>query len=378
MGIDRRLRIAHVSDCFAPRTGGIETQVAALAEQQRRAGHLVRVITATPTDPSADAAVDVAVPVERITVRLPGDLPIHPRTRARVLASLRADPVDVVHIHAGVVSPFAWGAARAVRAAGLPGLVTVHCVWGPLARPGFAVADGVIGWTHWGLQLAAVSDMAAATVARALPRAAPVLVTPNGIDPEAWRTTPIPGSPNVLRAVTVSRLAPRKRILALMDIWAAASKELAARGIRLEATLVGDGPLRERAERRARDRGLDVRFTGRLNPVDIRPVFASADVFVQPSVRESFGIAALEARTAGLPVIARSQTGSTAFITDGRDGVLVDDDDGVVEALVRIGVDPQLRATLTTAARSEPTAQGWPAVLEAVDRAYRAAIARRP
>ena len=44
------MRIVHVSDCFAPRTGGIETQVGDLARHQARAGHEVHVLTATLGD----------------------------------------------------------------------------------------------------------------------------------------------------------------------------------------------------------------------------------------------------------------------------------------------------------------------------------------
>ncbi|MGI9197554.1 MAG: glycosyltransferase, partial [Candidatus Nanopelagicales bacterium] len=109
------MRIAHVSDCYAPRTGGIETQVRSLALAQHARGDDVRIITASPGHEGVRAGADVVdgLPVERIALSLPGEIPVHPRTRARVLASLRAAPVDVVHVHAGVISPFAWGAVRA-------------------------------------------------------------------------------------------------------------------------------------------------------------------------------------------------------------------------------------------------------------------------
>ena len=368
-----RLRIAHVSDCFAPRTGGIETQVAALARKQRDAGHSVRIITATPGSGDAGTGLEV----QRITAPMPMDLPVHPRTRSHVVSALQRDPVDVVHVHAGVVSPFAWGAVRAVHQLGLPALVTVHCVWGPLARPTFAASDALLRWSAWGIQVAAVSEMAAAVVASAVPRLAPVLVTPNGIDPAQWTVTPQGSAPGVLRVVSVSRLAPRKRIAALLSVWARAARRLEAVGVRLLPTLVGDGPLRDRAQRQADRLGLRVEFTGRLDPAGIREVLGRCDVFVQASVRESFGLAALEARTSGVPVIARSQSGSTAFITDGLEGLLAEDDSALVEAIVRLGCDPALLATLTAHDRQVEPAQAWPQVLARVDDAYAQAITRR-
>ena len=53
---------------------------------------------------------------------------------------------------------------------------------------------------------------------------------------------------------------------------------------------------------------------------------AEADVFVAPALLESFGIAALEAQAAALPVVGRSGNGLSDFIADGEGGVLVDSD----------------------------------------------------
>lgn len=146
------MRIAHVSDCYFPRTGGIETQVRALAGRQAASGADVRIITATPGHGAVyagDDAVD-GLPVHRVAAHLPFELPVHPRTATEVGHLLQSHPVDVVHVHAGVVSPFAWGAIRAATTQGIPTLVTVHSVWGPLARPGFGLSDALLRWTRWG------------------------------------------------------------------------------------------------------------------------------------------------------------------------------------------------------------------------------------
>ncbi|WP_460371026.1 glycosyltransferase family 4 protein, partial [Actinocorallia lasiicapitis] len=105
-----------MSDCFLPRLGGIEVQVDDLARAQRSVGHDVRIATATP-GPAGSG-------VDRVGVRLPWGLPVLGSIRS-VLDSF--DP-DVVHIHTGVVSPFAWRAMRECR--GVPAVVTVHSLWG--------------------------------------------------------------------------------------------------------------------------------------------------------------------------------------------------------------------------------------------------------
>ncbi len=367
------MRIAHVSDCYLPRTGGIETQVRALALRQAADGADVRIVTATPGHDGVFAGDDVVdgLPVHRLAAHLPFELPVHPRTRREVGALLDRAPVDVVHVHAGVVSPFAWGAVRAAAERGLPTLVTVHSVWGPLARPGFTASDALLRWTGWGVTISAVSSVAAERIARALPGVGDVLVIPNGIDPGQWHVEPEPAVPGTLRVVTVMRMAPRKRTLPLVRILGAASEALQP-ATRLEAVLIGDGPERAGAERWVRSRGMDgaIRFTGRLDRERILEVFARSDVYLQPSVKESFGLAALEARTAGLPVVARSQTGTTEFVRDGVEGLLADTDGGLARALVRLGREPELTARLAEHNRSHAPAEAWPAVLATVRRAY--------
>lgn len=374
------MRIAHVSDCYAPRTGGIESQVKALATRQAAGGRDVRVITATPGHGQVRSGRDIVdgVPVQRVVANVPFELPVHPRTRREVGRVLDADPVDVVHIHAGVISPFAWGAVRAARERNLPVLVTVHSVWGPLARPGFGVSDALTRWSSWGVTLSAVSDLAAERVHSAVPRAGDVLVVPNGIDPADWSITPGTSSSEALRLVTVMRLAPRKRTLPLVRMIDVARRRLAGE-VDVTATIIGDGPMLQRAQKEARSRGVAdaIRFTGRLDRSGILDVFAASDVYVQPSIKESFGLAALEARTAGLPVLARAQSGTTQFIHDGIEGLLAVDDPGMVGALVRLGHDRSLLDQMTQHNRTVPPDETWPNVLTTVDEAYRAAGARR-
>src|SRR5437868_1545383 len=65
-----RVRILQVSDCYLPRLGGIEVQVADLVRMQREAGHEVEVATATRGEPLPG--------VHRVVARMPFDLPVHP------------------------------------------------------------------------------------------------------------------------------------------------------------------------------------------------------------------------------------------------------------------------------------------------------------
>lgn len=86
--------------------------------------------------------------------------------------------------------------------------------------------------------------------------------------------------------------------------------------------MVGDGPDRNDAEEEARALGVEehVHFLGRID--DVAPLLASADLFLLPSNRESFGLSGLEALACGVPVIGCNVGGLPEVVRDGETGVL--------------------------------------------------------
>jgi glycosyltransferase involved in cell wall biosynthesis len=377
------VRIAHVSDCYLPRLGGIEVQVHGLARRQRLAGHDAHVITATPFarhDRTRDDVVD-GVPVHRVTADLPYELPVHPRPGREVLRVVDAVGSDVVHLHVGVLAQFAQGAAQALVRAGVPLVVTVHSLWGP-ATGLFRLADLLVRWGEWPAVLTAVSEAAARPVRAALRGRAEVGVIPDGIDPGEWRVEPVPRPPGEVLVASAMRLAPRKRPLPLLEALREVSGGLQPPS-RLRAVVAGEGPQR-RAMERYRDRhdlGW-VELPGRLDTGQLRDLYARADVYAAPAVLEAFGIATLEARTAGLPVVARAGTGVEEFVTDGVEGLLAPSDDTFAAALHRLVADPALRERIATHNRRVPPAVGWDEVvrrsLDAYERAARLVPVRAP
>jgi len=353
--------------------------VQGLASRQAAAGHDVRIITATPGHGQHRSGIDEVqgLPVVRIAARVPFDLPVHPTVRSSVLRVLRQERIDVAHVHTGVASPFAWGGLRACRQANCAAVVTVHSMWDRLSRGGVRVLDRTAWGLSSGVVLTAVGASAAMRVQSAL--GVPVRVLPNGIDTRAWRVEHLPVTDETnaaLRVVGVLRLAPRKRAMALMHVIAQAHE---ATGGRIDATIIGDGPESGRVERfiDRHDLRAAVTLTGRLSHPRIRAHFARSDAFVQASVRESFGIAALEARAAGLPIIARDQSGTAEFVRDKVEGLLAADDRGLVAALVELQADRQLRREIREHNTAIAPKQDWSNVLVDVEEAYRLSLARR-
>lgn len=118
---------------------------------------------------------------------------------------------------------------------------------------------------------------------------------------------------------TASRLVPLKGIVYLIRTMALLRAEFP--DLRLE--IAGSGPERAALEEEIGGLGLAdrVRFLGWQ--ADLERVLAGWDVFVQPSLKEGFPLAALEAMASGLPVVATSVGGLPELVENGRTGWLV-------------------------------------------------------
>lgn len=391
----RPLRLALVCDWYPPRVGGIEMHVRALAEQLAAAGHAVDVITtaagcrgdAAPETGAGDDDPGGSVRVRRLALAcVPHfNIAVAPRTVATVAAAVADGGYDLVHAHASVVSPLAFAGAAAASRLGIPGVLTHHSVLGRAAAL-LAAADRVTGWTRWRVLHTAVSPLVADEVRTAANRAGAgrelaVHVLPNGIHPEAWAVArrphrarglavgaPAAGGPGggegAFHVASVMRLAGRKRPRALVEI-ADCVRQALPLGMRLHLRVAGDGPERKAVEREVARRGLEsvVELLGWQPRERIRALYAESDVFVLPSILESFGIAALEARCAGLPVVAMRRAGPAGFVRDGVEGLLADDDAHMAAQLVRLATDDRLRAGIARHNRGTLPEETWPAVL---------------
>jgi glycosyltransferase involved in cell wall biosynthesis len=371
------LRVAHVTDFYLPRCGGIELQVRDLAHRQAAAGYDVTVITATPGGavPLDRGGSGEGVQVRRLAESglMPGQ---NPEVRAALRATLRAGRFDVVHVHAAPWSPFAFTAAA--LADERPTVLTMHSILGP-AEMGARLLRPFWRFHAWPVVWTAVSDVAARPLRRLVGDQIEVHVLPNGVDVPSWRVRPTARETNDVVALAVMRLTGRKRGLPLLRVLKAAREQLPA-DVRLRAMIIGDGPKRSDLERFLvrHDMTEDVVLAGRRPRADVRTALARADVFLAPAILESFGIAALEARCAGVPVVARAESGTAEFIRHGREGLLADSDAAMAYALAALAADPAARARIAAHNRTVAPASDWNTVLERTASLYRLAGAVTP
>ncbi|HEY9227108.1 MAG TPA: glycosyltransferase family 4 protein, partial [Gemmatimonadaceae bacterium] len=343
-----------------------------LATRLTGAGHDVVVITPTPGASNVDG-----VRVHRI------EAPLAPVFRFLTTAggvrligeALAAERADVVHCHVSIVSPAAMGGALQAERRQIPTVITFHSVVPRTDLVAHAV-NATLSSGTWRVKYTAVSERVARDV-RPVAGAQTMTVLRNGVDVGAWRVDPIARPSGPVELISVMRLNAKKRPFALVDLMRTLRERPASVDVRLR--MVGDGPLRTSLERVIRRHYLHdrIQLLGARSRYDIRALFAESDVFVLPTVRESFGLAALEARCAGLSVVAMRASGVSELIEHGREGLLAGSDAELTQHVRTLVDRPDLRAAIANHNRSTAPACDWSQVLDAHLALYREAIALR-
>jgi glycosyltransferase involved in cell wall biosynthesis len=362
-------RIALVCDWYLPRIGGIERHLARLADHLTAAGHSVTVITPMKGARSERPGVQIQHVPARL---LPGaGLIWTPTAFGRIGTAIRSGGFDVVHVHGSIISPAAFAALYHAQRAGLPTISTTHSCLGGFTST-FRRLDRWCRWSRWPVLYSAVSERVARELRPILhPRR--VLVLPNAVDPDGWHLPHRPPG-DLIAMACVMRLVRRKRGAVLLRAVQRVCAELPP-DRRVCLQIAGDGPERRRLEAQARSLGLGgtVRFLGALTPPEVKALLAASHYFVLPSILEAFGIAALEARAAGLPVVAMRESGVQEFIQHGRDGLLADNDGQLAEHLLRLATDDELRTRITEHNHRTAVTCTWDRILAAHLTAYQQA-----
>jgi len=275
-----------------------------------------------------------------------------------MLASMMADVaetqrLDVLHVHYAM--PFATSAFLAkqlVAPRRLPVVTTLHgtdiTVVGQ--QPAF------FRMTKFSIEssdrITAVSQALKDATVESLGIHKPIEVIPNFVDldvfaPRRRRTHMLaPAGTRVL--MHASNFRPVKNVEMVVRIFAAVHERMDARLV-----MVGDGPDKPRAELLARELGVSrhVLFLG--NQEVMEELLPLADVFLLPSSTESFGLVALEAMSAGVPVVASRVGGLPELVESGVTGFLVPEGnlDAHVRAVMSLLEDGALRRRFGRAGR---------------------------
>ncbi len=164
--------------------------------------------------------------------------------------------------------------------------------------------------------------------------------------------------PEQLLVTLVSRMAQEKNL----DLAFTAFRAIQQHNPNARFLLVGDGPERKRLQ----DANPDCLFVGMQTGIALAEHYASGDLFLYPSMSETFGNVILEAMASGLPVVTFNYAAAREYINNGENGstVTLDDEAAFIQASVNLVQDSTLRQRQGQAAYQTAQTLSWEKVVE--------------
>lgn len=376
------LRIALITETYPPEVNGVANSILRVVTGLRARGHAVQVIR--PRQPAADVCTPQC---DGETVLTRGmALPMYSHLRMglpshRLLRALwQQQRPDVVHI--ATEGPLGWSALRVARQLGLPVCADFRTNFqaysrfygvGWMRRPIMGYLRSFHNGCHGTMvptdtlrtQLTRDGFGALSVVARGVDTQ---LFSPVRRD-RALRASWNAGDDDVV-VLHVGRLAPEKNLTVLV----AAFQQLQQVCPRARLVVVGDGPSRHTLQAGCPG----AVFAGFRTGEDLAAHYASSDIFLFPSLTETYGNVTPEAMASGLAVVAFDDAAAGQLIAHGHNGVLVPKGQAAAFSAAATGLasDPHLQKRLGSMARERAERLGWDSVIRHVEDVYGLTAAR--
>ncbi|GLT21157.1 glycoside hydrolase [Zoogloea oryzae] len=364
------LRVAVVTETYPPEINGVAMTTGRMVEGLVAAGHRVDLIRPRQAHEGAVLATDGVeqmlargIPIPKYA-NLQLGLPAQ-KVLLRRWSHQRPDVVQVV-----TEGPLGWSALTAARKLRLPVISEFHTNFhrytghygvGWLKRPIAAYLRKFHNRAD--LTLVPTRALCAELAGQGIPR---VDVVSRGVDTTlfdpARRSDALRRqwglAPDDLAVLYVGRVAPEKNLTLLEQAFVA----VRARHPRARLVLVGDGP----ALPQLRARMPEAVCAGAQTGVLLAEHYASADLFIFPSLTETYGNVVAEALASGLPVVAYRDAAAHELIDHRVHGWLAEpgDEPGFVAGAVALAESPALRASLHLAARARVDSLAWRVIVE--------------
>jgi glycosyltransferase involved in cell wall biosynthesis len=360
------VRLAYVTETFPPEINGVALTAERFVRGLRARGHVVELIRPRQAHESHSDTIEewrspgVPLPMYR-------DLRIGLPLISRLGKRWQRTRPDLVHV--ATEGPLGWAAVRAARNNALPVTSDFRTNFDQYSEHyGFGLLRGVVGgylkYFHNATDRTFVPTSA---VSNALARQGFTRTEVVGRGVDAERFSPRHACAK-LRAewgvderspvlLYVGRLASEKNVpLAFRAYEAVRARLPGARFV-----VVGDGPLREKLAR-AHPEAI---FTGPQRGGELAKYYASADIFLFPSLTETFGNVTLEALASGLLVVAFRSGAAAVHIDDGTSGVLVgpEDEQGFIAGTCAVAHQFRWLGMIRSGARRAGIAANWDAVI---------------
>lgn len=160
--------------------------------------------------------------------------------------------------------------------------------------------------------------------------------------------------------IYAGRISREKNI----EVMLKAFSKLIDSGSEADLILVGDGPQRDELQLKYNDP--QIVFTGYLHGEELARIYASADMFVFPSLTDTFGNVVLEAHACGLPAIVSNEGGPQEIVESHESGIVVGarTPDALYEAMMKVVTDRELYQRLQANAVMKAMDSKWEYALE--------------
>jgi glycosyltransferase involved in cell wall biosynthesis len=360
--------------------GGGEWAAYHLALEIARRGHEVKVFTA-----SVDRTDDVECHDGMTVYRYGTNFRVESSSVSLgMLRKPSAHFLDVIHAHF-TVPPASYAALRHARRKKIPLIVTYHSeqragYGSPVRRVG-AMIDNLLvrrSLLPYATSIISPSQHYVDESAFLRRRKDKVVSIPNGVNLEDFE---IPyskeecrqklGLPYDARIVLfMGSLSPQKA----PDLLVKALPTVVGNVPKAILLIVGTGTMRQKLEQLAKDLDMrgSVRFAGLAEYRSRSLYYKASDVFVLPSIEETFGIVLLEASASGLPMVVSDLPTFKWIIKDGYNGFVVARgcEADLAQAEIRLLRDDQLRITMGQNAKGQVGKYTWPAIAQDTERLY--------
>lgn len=337
------LHISLVTETYPPEVNGVAMTLGKLTTGLAARGHRLRIVRPNQKHERTGLQTDGHL----LTPGLP--IPGYPELRfgLPVTDSLwqhwRQQAPDVIHI--ATEGPLGFAALSAARKLGIPAISTFHTNFHSYSRYyGIGWLQGSIArYLRWFHNRTATTLVPTAALAAELQQHGfrEVGVLSRGVDLQLFN----PGrrdsalrsewgaSDKDLVVMIVSRIAPEKNLGLAIEAF----ERIRANQPTARMVCVGDGPIREALMRRHPE----VRFVGTKHDVELARHYASADLFLFPSLTETFGNVVSEALASGIPVVAFDYAAASSLIKNGINGQRIErgDKSGFIAAAVALARD---------------------------------------
>jgi glycosyltransferase involved in cell wall biosynthesis len=366
----KQLRVAFVTETYPPDVNGVAKTLQRIVEGLQLAGHDIWLVR--PKLSSSQRQQDVPVTQQVFVRGMP--IPMYPELKLglpakRALVRLwTMNRPDVVHI--ATEGPLGWSAVQAAKKLKLPTTSDFRTNFHAYSTfYGFGWLKSTIASYmrrfHNATQCTMVptEELRQSLSSVGFQR---LVVVPRGIDTDLFcpqrRAQPLRqawgAGPNDVVIVSVGRLAAEKNLELTVRAYKAAKQRYS--DVRL--VFVGDGPLRHRLQQECPE----AIFSGMQHGEALAAHYASGDLFVFPSLTETFGNVTLEALASGLAVVAFDCAAARQLISHGVTGLLapVNNENSLIEQSVALAGNAELRAALGRAARELGLKNGWNSVIQ--------------